>query len=98
MTAEPHTGDPTAGEHRLRADRVVWREVGDEVIVFDSDRSEYLATNPAGTVLWPLLAAGATLAELGRALSERWRLSPAQGAAAAAAFVAELRAQGLLED
>ena len=98
MTAERRTGDSTDGELRLRAEGVVWREVGDEVIVFGADRSEYLATNPAGTVLWPLLAAGATLAEIGRALSDRWGLSSEQGREDAAAFVAELRAQGLLED
>ncbi len=82
---------------RLRAGAAIWREVGDEVVVFGTERSEYLATNATGTLLWPLLAAGATLESLADALRERCGLSPERARADAVAFVTELRLQGLIE-
>ena len=88
---------PDATVIRLRPDSLVWREVEAEVVVYGIERSEYLATNPAGTLLWPMLADGATLENLAGALSERWGLSPERARADAQAFVAELRLQGLLE-
>jgi hypothetical protein len=88
-------GDPAA--LRLKDEAVLWRRVGDEVVVYGIERSEYLATNPAGTLLWPLLAQGATLAGLADALRERWELSAEQAHADAAAFVSDLRAQGMIE-
>jgi hypothetical protein len=82
---------------RLAPDAVVWREVGDEVVVYGAERSEYLATNATATLLWPLLAHGATLTALAGVLSERWGVSPEQARGDVEAFVTELRTQGLLE-
>ncbi len=86
-----------AAVFRLTPDSAIWRQVGDEVVVYGVERSEYLATNPAGTLLWPMLAQGATLGELTGVLAERWGLSVGQARVDVETFLAALRAQGLLE-
>lgn len=81
---------------RLREDRVIWREVGEEIIALALEPSEYLAPSESAIELWRMLAEGTTLQELAAALAKRWSLPPARAYNDAAAFVAQLREQGLL--
>jgi hypothetical protein len=91
--------EPGFSEHlRLRQDRVIWREVGDEIIGLALESSEYLSPSESATELWRMLAQGTTLQALAGVLEQRWSLTPAQARNDAAAFVDELREQGLLED
>ncbi len=84
-------------ELRLRPDGLHWRELDDEVIALDAERSQYVATNPAGTLLWEALAAGATRGELAQVLVRTYGLSEEQAAGDAGAFLAQLEAEGLRE-
>ena len=52
---------------RLRDD-LIWRQIGDEVMVLDISTSEYLSVNTSGAVLWRLLAEGCRPEDLQRAL------------------------------
>ena len=53
---------------RLRPAALDWRVIDDEVVMLDAERSQYLATNSAGTLLWRLLQEGVTRAQLVDAL------------------------------
>jgi hypothetical protein len=79
--------DPTAVE---------WREVDGEVVVLDLKRSEYLAVNKTGTVLWSALAEGADVETLARALVDRFGIDDDQATRDASAFIEDLRGKGLL--
>jgi hypothetical protein len=84
--------------YRLREEGVSWRRIDDEVVAVDVATSTYLAANDSGTVLWQTLAGGATRDELVTALAERFGLDAEQAGADVDAFLAQLEAQGLLED
>lgn len=82
---------------RLRDGGLEWRELEDETVVLDLEGSRYLAINQTGTLLWPLLAGGATMAQLVTTVRERWNVEEEQATRDVAAFCAELDAEGLLE-
>lgn len=81
---------------RLRADDMTWRSVESEIVVLDQRDSTYLAVNRTGSVLWPLLAEGATRAELAAALVERFGIEEARAATDVDAFVEFLAGRHLL--
>ncbi len=83
----------------LKIDRtaVEWRQVDDEIVALDLRDSMYLGINASGTVLWPLLAEGATRHELVSALVETYEIDEAQAAGDVDAFVTSLRDRELLE-
>jgi hypothetical protein len=82
---------------RLRADRLRWTQVDDEVVVVDGDTSTYLAANPSGAVLWRALADGATEDALVALLVDTYALERERAAADVAAFLDDLRRRGCLE-
>lgn len=81
----------------LRTGAVSWREVDGETILLDLARSEYLGVNASGTVLWRLIAAGATRAQLMTALREHFHLDDEGAAADVDSFLATARERGLLD-
>ena len=83
---------------RLRTEGLTWREIDDELVVLDVVRSNYLATNEAGRLLWDSLASGTTRDELVRELSDAFELEPKTASADVDRFLAELRAQSLLHE
>lgn len=85
------------GRLRLRDDGMEWRTLEDETVVLDLQGSRYFAINATGTLLWPLLAQGATRAQLAAAVQERWDVGEDQAARDVDAFCADLEAEGLLE-
>lgn len=82
---------------RLRHNALEWRLVEGEIVALDLERSEYLLVNRTGAVLWPLLVAGASPAEMVDRLVERYGLDEALVRADIDAFVAVLAARQLLE-
>lgn len=58
--------------YRVDPERLLWQEVDGEVVIVDLANSTYLAANATATVLWPLLATGATLDELVAAVTSRF--------------------------
>ena len=81
---------------RLRDTDLHWREIDGEVIALEARGSTYLAANGAGTLLWRALAAGATPEALADELVRAYGIDRGRATADAEAFVAQLRAQGLL--
>jgi hypothetical protein len=83
---------------KLRSDDLAWRQVGDEVIVLDTNNSEYLSVNKTGSVLWELLLVGCTRADLARALAEHFQIDDTGASSDAENFVSSLEGLGLLEN
>jgi hypothetical protein len=84
---------------RLRRDGLSWRRSGEEVIVLDLRTSRYLSLNGTGALLWEQLAAAdRTTAELAGLLRDRHGIAVKAATTDVEAFVADLRAQALLDD
>jgi len=77
---------------------VEWRDLDGHVVALDLGTSDYLKLNESGTVLWTLVADGATEAQLSDALVARFDLDPARARADAASFVCRLRDLALVEE
>jgi hypothetical protein len=85
------------GRLRLRDADVHWQELDGEVIALEARRSMYLAANPAGTILWRALAQGSTRERLAAELVAAFGIDRDRALADTDGFLAELRAQELLE-
>lgn len=81
---------------RLREEALVWREIDGELVAVDVGASTYLGANPSGTILWQLLADGASRQQLADALVERFGIDADRARADADAFVDSLDSRGLL--
>jgi hypothetical protein len=81
---------------RLRAEGLNWREIDGEVVVLDTEQSHYLNLNPTGSVLWLLLADGATQQQLVSKLVEEFAVDESTARGDVLAFVASCRENGLL--
>ena len=82
---------------RLRADRLEWRAVGDEIVALDVADSTYLAVGPVGAAMWPLLAEGATLDDLVALVLERFKVDAETARRDIRAFLDQLAARDLIE-
>jgi Coenzyme PQQ synthesis protein D (PqqD) len=82
---------------RLRTSALHWRELDGEVIALDGKRSNYLAANSAGALLWRALSEGATRDGLADELVAAYGIESDRALADVDAYLAELDAQGLLE-
>jgi len=80
----------------LRAEDLSWREIDTEVVAVDVSTSMYLSANESGAVLWRLLAAGATRAELAASLEERYGIDRERAEADVEAFIESLEHRNLL--
>ncbi|HEX2086432.1 MAG TPA: PqqD family protein [Solirubrobacteraceae bacterium] len=87
----------TEGRLRLRAERLEWRAVGDEVVALDLADSTYLAVGAVGAAMWPKLADGTDLDELVGVVVERFEVDEPTARRDIAAFVDELAERDLLE-
>jgi hypothetical protein len=83
---------------RLRTGELSWREVDGEIVAVDVASSAYLSANPAGAILWQMLAAGTTRDALETRLVETFGIAPSRAEADVAAFLDELSARNLLEE
>jgi hypothetical protein len=88
----------TPADHLLRIDsqEVVWREIGDELVVLHMGTATYLTINGSGRTLWNRLADGATPSQLADALIERYGIDAEQARLDVQAFVESLVACTLL--
>lgn len=80
---------------KLRPD-VAWQNLDGEVVALDLDAAAYLMANDSGSLLWPLLAEGATRSQLVDELTRRFRIEPERAGADVGAFVDQLRTLNLL--
>jgi hypothetical protein len=84
-------------EVKLRNDAIEWREVEGQIVVLDVDAAEYLAINPTGAAIWPLLAEGATREQLAERLVAGYGINESSAARDVEEFVTGLAERGLLE-
>lgn len=83
---------------RIRTERLTWRELDDEIIALDLDRSSYFTANPAAAVIMKRLAEGrASAEELVDLLLEEFEVSREVAVADVEAFLSELERDGLLD-
>jgi hypothetical protein len=83
--------------HRLRSDRVTWREVDSEIIVLDRASASYFAVNDSAARLWRMLVDGATKSRLVAELVDAYGIDEAQATSDADAFLDMCRESDLLE-
>ncbi|MGD0304991.1 MAG: PqqD family protein [Candidatus Acidiferrales bacterium] len=85
-----------------RSSNVVSRVVADEAIVIPirrgaADMDSIFTFNEAGTKLWSLISDGQSSQALAAHLEAEYGLSPEQAAKDAAAFLSDLKQEGLVE-
>jgi hypothetical protein len=85
-----------------RSSNVVSRVVADEAIVIPirrgaADMDSIFTFNETGTKLWSLIAEGQSPEALAAYLEAEYGLSPQRAANDAAAFIGELKLEGLVE-
>lgn len=78
------------------ADRLAWRQTGEEVVVLDLQGSVYFGLNASAAPLWTMLARGATRGELVARLLADQQVDRDRAAADVDAFLTALVAQGFV--
>lgn len=96
---ESGRGEPRDPEEVvLDLDPLMWRQVGDEVIVLDKRTWTYMGVNGSGALLWLKLTEGAGRAGLEACLRDTYGLAEEAAARDVGEFVELLRGHGLLAD
>jgi hypothetical protein len=80
----------------LDAERAVWRQVGDEVVILDVPTATYLTLNSSAVVLWDQLAEGATPTELAAKLMATYDITDDRAAKDVQHFLEALQERGLI--
>ena len=75
---------------------MAWQDLDGEVVALDLAAAAYLMANGSGSVLWPLVAEGATESRLVDELITRYPIEPERARADVGAFVDQLRTFDLL--
>lgn len=83
---------------RLRAAKLEWRRVDDEIIAVDASQWTYLSANGSAALLWEALARGTTRDELVETLLAEFAIDRERAAADVDAFLADLAERGLLDE
>ena len=81
---------------QLRADDVVWRDVGDELVILELSTSTYLTLNGTAKHIWESLIDGTNIDALVEMLVERYRITAEQAKADAESFLSALAERDLL--
>jgi hypothetical protein len=85
------------GESRFRiAPEIVHETVDGEVIAIDLDDGSYYSLAGSGPAIWELLGRGASEAEIGAALAERFEAERPEIDAAVSALLGQLQENGLI--
>ncbi|MXG89952.1 PqqD family protein [Nocardioides flavescens] len=82
---------------RLRPGAVSWREVDGEVVLLDLTTSAYFGVNASGTLLWQMLDAGTTPADMTGALVAEFDVDRDRASTDVEAFLAEAQRLNLVE-
>jgi hypothetical protein len=84
-------------ELKLRADRLEWRSVGDEIVALDISDSTYLAVGAVGARIWPCLAEGTSLDEIVGIVVAEFEVDEETARRDLQAFLDELAERDLIE-
>ena len=82
----------------LDADRAVWREVGDEVIILDVLTATYLNLNGSARLLWKRLNEGTTAPELVAELVSTYGISEERASTDVGDFLEALQDRSLISE
>jgi hypothetical protein len=82
---------------RINSQEVVWREVGNELVVLQISTATYLSIIGSGQVLWGRLIEGATYDELVDILMQRYGIDRARAARDVDGFLESLASYALLD-
>ena len=80
----------------IAADRLAWRQTGEEVVVLDLQGSVYFGLNATAAPLWTMLARGTTREELVARLVRDRRIDRGRAEADVEEFLAALVESGLV--
>jgi Coenzyme PQQ synthesis protein D (PqqD) len=94
MPHEP--GFPPDERLSLDAERAVWREVGDEIVILDVPTATYLTLNSSAVTLWKRLEEGASPVELAAELVAIYEVSEDRAAADVQRFLGALQERSLI--
>ena len=83
---------------RLRQDGLEWRTVEGQILALDTASSTFFNANRTGATLWSALQEGGTREQLAAKLVERFDVDADTAGRDVEAFLAALRAQGLLAE
>ena len=94
----PSDGPRFSPDERLSldAERSVWREVGDEIVILDVPTATYLTLNSSAVTLWKRLEEGASPAELAAELVAIYAISEDKAATHVQAFLGALQERSLI--
>ncbi|MGD0391388.1 MAG: PqqD family protein [Acidimicrobiales bacterium] len=81
---------------QLKVDDLVWREVGDELVVLELSTSTYLTLNGTARCLWESLADATTVGGLIQTLVDRYQISADQAKSDTEAFLSVLTDRELI--
>lgn len=87
---------PAAQTYR-RKQRILSAAVADEIVMMSVERGQYYNLNAVGARIWHLLETPRSLAQIATALAEIYDAPEDKIRAEAAAFLARLEREGLLE-
>lgn len=76
-------------------EHILSEQVGDERIVLDLQREEYLSLNPTATVVWNVLQAGMSADQAVERVVEEFDCERAEASADVAQFIQEILQLGL---
>ncbi len=76
-------------------DKIVWREVGDEIVILDLRTSLYWTLNGSATVLWSSLIDGATTSEMVQRLVDEFDVEVQKATHDVDTFIASCQEQDL---
>ncbi|HEY2989795.1 MAG TPA: PqqD family protein [Candidatus Binatia bacterium] len=83
--------------HSINTERVTWEVTDGEAVIVQFESSAYYALNPSGTYVWSLLAElPAGVEELTKKVAAGYGKAAGEIAADINAFVARLKAEGLV--
>lgn len=87
---------PSEEKLQLRVDDVVWRDVGDDLVVLELSTSTYLTLNGTARHIWESLAIGATIDVLIEMLVDRYQITEQRARTDAESFLSALSERDLL--
>jgi hypothetical protein len=82
--------------HATISERVVYKMVGEEMVLLDFERGLYYGLNPAGARVWELLAEGKTADEIISTLTDEFDAQETDVKGDVIALMDDLAANGLL--
>ncbi|HEX9986413.1 MAG TPA: PqqD family protein [Thermoanaerobaculia bacterium] len=79
------------------AEGVIFKTVGEELVLLDYDRGLYYGLDPTGARIWHLAAEGKTLGTIVEALTQEYEVERATAEEDLERLVAELEERGLVK-